>query len=226
MVTKLLKFKINIPQRQFRPLVLSLMLLGMIIKPIWGQAQNQVSPAISPANFKFVSFNICFDADKFLRPTPQAQLQYLRTDNPDRLHHLNDEEVLGFEAWKNNIFIFSEYYGASELYDLTRQSGLWKLNQKEKENFRNCINQFAPDSRGRESNLNQIWLFSYEIKSIQWTGEKYLVMVYPRTKGLQILHYPKVNASESNSVQIMNFQQKKLIPCQISELSNYEIFCY
>jgi hypothetical protein len=55
-----------------------------------------------------------------------------------------------------------------------------------------CSDKFAEtNSIGRPNPQTQVRLFKYKLKQIKWTNNKYIFVVEPRSKGLQILHYRK-----------------------------------
>jgi hypothetical protein len=170
-------------------------------------------PLVKAQSVKNVPFEVCFNSDTFVRPSEREQINLIRRNSHRIGTNTTDAEILDDGRWKSDILTFSEYYGASGGGDLILFSGVWSVDGIDK-----CSDKFSEtNSIGRPNPQTQVRLFKYKLKQIKWTNNKYIFVVEPRNKGLQILHYRKTRQHLASNkpfpIEIIDTKGNSLARC-------------
>jgi hypothetical protein len=175
-------------------------LLALIInQQLDTKTENQVQAiprdSIAQIQGTNVPFEVCFNSDTFVRPSPREQINLIRKEFGHRIdRNQTDAELLNDGRWKSDILTFSVYYGASSGGDLLLFTGLeFRMNHGNNKTLvtriTKCFDKFFETHLTNRQ--TQVFLFKYKLKQIRWENSKYIFVVEPRNKGLQILHYRK-----------------------------------
>ncbi|KAB0242580.1 hypothetical protein EZJ55_20530 [Microcystis aeruginosa EAWAG127a] len=173
-------------------------------------------PLVKAQSVKNVSFEVCFNSDTFVRPSPR---EYIKDKYVNYRGYRNISDVINSPNWKANILRYDSYYGVSGLTDIEIYSGVYYARVRDK-NFATgldkCSSKFAETNSS--SAQTQVRLFSYKLKQIKWANNKYIFVVESRNSGLQILHYRKTRqdlaSGKTTPIEVIDTKGRLLGRCE------------
>ncbi|NJL86828.1 MAG: hypothetical protein HC886_14055 [Leptolyngbyaceae cyanobacterium SM1_1_3] len=133
-----------------------------------------------------VDFSVCYESAEWQRPETAVQLKQLE-EMPRYGSDLYEEPLQSLfqKFWTHKAFTFTTY-GLSARMEPIYFSGLWTVL----DDVWNCYD----DTTGESLNAGQVaelWLIDHQVESIEWTGDRYQVVVQPADSGIQFVQFPR-----------------------------------
>ncbi|NER33724.1 MAG: hypothetical protein F6J93_06650 [Oscillatoria sp. SIO1A7] len=168
-------------------------------------------------------FETCVFSETWTRPTDEEQvahLQQVSTRNARSSYYYvrsaedlyNQEHVSKY--WTADLLILSSFGVTYSLHaDPLHYSGIWFGEGTEN----------MCSKKGRSTNspplekLIRIWSFAYEIKSVEWLGDRYRVKVRPMEQGIHTVRFYRHDSEPSRPgpqlkpIEIVNSESGELI---------------
>ncbi len=152
-----------------------------------------------------ISFEICSESETWERPSETEQIRQLQSQ-PRYGSELNREPLksLSQTFWNQNIFSFKSY-GLSARQEPIYLSGLWTIV----ETIWNCYdaNRIAKLNSGESA---EVWVLLHRVVSIKWTGDRYVMVVKPTTRGVQLIQFSRKERQASLPLQVITDSGKEL----------------
>jgi len=146
-----------------------------------------------------LDFEICQDLPHWQRLPESEQMQAL-AELPRYGAAIGDAAfnrvIQAF--WQHQVFSFTTY-GLSARMEPLYFSGLWTAQ----DDIWNCYEN-GRSERINAGELAEIWLIDYRIKSLEWTGDRYIMSVEPRDSGFQLVYFPRQEQSDTLPISILN----------------------
>jgi len=165
----------------------------------------QASPiTIAPVPIT-VPFKVCGEATSWTRPSQAEQQREIRT-LPRYTTGLDQEPLHGLYQRFQRQFIFTfTAYGISLRLEPIYLSGLWTVQST----LRNC---YDPDRIARLNNgqLAEVWILLHRVVSLQWLGDRYVMVVEPAAKGVQFIQFPRSDRDPFLPLQVITRDGKSL----------------
>ncbi|WP_377964839.1 hypothetical protein [Almyronema epifaneia] len=144
-----------------------------------------------------VEFAVCYESADWQRPEAAVQFKQLE-DMPRYGSALYEEPLQSIfqKFWTHQVFTFTTY-GLSARMEPIYFSGLWTVL----DDIWGCYE----DSTGEKINAGEIaelWLIEYQIESLEWTGDRYQMVVQPSDSGIQFVQFPRREAESSLSITV------------------------
>lgn len=133
-----------------------------------------------------IMFEICYEDENWERPSESEQIKQLESQ-PRYSSELNREPLksLWETFWNQNIFSFKSY-GLSARQEPIYLSGLWTIIG----GIWSCYdaNRIAKLNSGENA---EVWILLHRVVSIKWIGERYIMVVKPTKRGVQIIQFSR-----------------------------------
>lgn len=193
---------------QLKPLAASLLLLATFSTPKVEATvtQNAASPRLNPSNTiaqstTNIPFEVCGESKTWVRPTETQQRKHLQSTK-----RYSDETIanLGDIYWKNNILSFTKYPGGSGTYDIIQRTGLWTLHNA---THPSKCDDFGVIDSGQKAS---VWLLLHRVKSINWQGNRYVMVVQPIGSGVQVIRFPRRERQEELPLTVVTEDGKRV----------------
>ncbi|HIK27238.1 MAG: hypothetical protein N3E45_06135 [Oscillatoriaceae bacterium SKW80] len=144
---------------------------------------DEEKPTIQ-ADASDIPFEICNEDENWERPSESEQIRQLQI-LPRYSSELNREPLksLWQTFWNQNIFSFKSY-GLSARQEPIYLSGLWTIIGS----IWSCYdaNRIAKLNSGESA---EVWILLHRVISIKWTGDRYIMVVKPTKKGVQMIQF-------------------------------------
>lgn len=145
-----------------------------------------------------IPFEVCAEATDWTRPSPQEQAQELQK-LPRYATELDREPLRSLyqRLYNQSVFSFTAY-GISLRLEPLYFSGLWTVQSV----LRGCYN---PDRIARLNNgqLAEVWLLMHRVISLQWEGDRYVMLVEPTSQGVQFIQFPRLEHEAILPLQVL-----------------------
>ncbi|MBW4578183.1 MAG: hypothetical protein KME42_01235 [Tildeniella nuda ZEHNDER 1965/U140] len=185
--------------------VLATSSVGIAIAPLTTNAQPSGAVAIAAQPTVDVPFEVCGEAQTWVRPTKADQTKKLRS-LPRYGGDLTTQPLKGLSQrfWQQEVFSFTQY-GLSLRMEPIYLSGLWTVQ----ETLWKCYNakNVTQINAGKTA---EVWVLSHRVTRIKWTGEQYVMVVQPAQTGVQFIQFPRREARSSLPLKVVTETGAKL----------------
>ncbi len=164
--------------------------------PVSAQS-NSVPETVLTAQVGPVDFTVCYEAEDWQRPDTDVQIKQLE-DMARYGSALNEDPLQEIfqKFWTHQIFTFTTY-GLSARMEPIYFSGLWTVV----EDVWNCYEGTAAEQIN-SGEVAEIWLIEHQIESIEWTGDRYQVVVNPVDNGVQFVQFSRRDTATNLPVSV------------------------
>lgn len=167
------------------------------------QPSTVVAIAVQPATD--IPFEVCGEAQNWVRPTRADQLKMLQS----LPRYANDPaskplQSLNQRFWKQDVFSFTQY-GLSLRQEPIYLSGLWTVQ----DTLWKCYNSTSI-TRINAGKTAEVWVLSHRVTRLQWTGSQYIMTVEPARTGVQFIQFPRHESRSSLPLKVITQTGSKL----------------
>lgn len=167
------------------------------------QSPGAIAIAVQPTTD--MPFEVCGEAQNWVRPTQAEQLKKLQS-----LPRYADETTnkplqrLTQRFWQQDVFSFTQY-GLSLRMEPIYLSGLWTVE----DTLWKCYNttNITQINAGKTA---EVWVLSHRVTRLQWTGEQYVMTVEPARTGAQFIQFPRRESRSSLPLKVITKKGTKL----------------
>lgn len=167
-----------------------------------------LSAVITDPTIVELAFEVCSESPAWVRPDESEQMAYLE-EMPRYGTALEQAPLRAvFENfWTESVFSFTSY-GLSARQEPIYFSGLWTLLESDPI-LDNCYNsdRIAQINDGQ---LAEIWVIGHRVRSVQWTGDRYVILVEPTATGVQFVQFPRQDHKPQLPVQVITEEDVEL----------------
>lgn len=156
-----------------------------------------------------IMFEICYEDENWERPSESEQIKKLESQ-PRYSNELNREPLksLWETFWNQNIFSFKSY-GLSARQEPIYLSGLWTIIGS----IWSCYdaNRIAKLNSGESA---EVWILLHRFVRIKWIGERYIMVVKPTKRGVQIIQFSRKEHQAYLPLQVItdSGEELKVVP--------------
>ncbi len=155
-------------------------------------------PPTMAVNVVDVPFRVCAEATAWVRPSPSEQQRELQS-LPRYGSQIEQEPLLSLYQRFQNQFVFAfTTYGISLRLEPIYFSGLWTVQST----LRNC---YDPDRIAQFNNgqLAEVWVLLHRVVSLQWVGDRYIMVVEPMSQGVQFIQFSRRDRGDILPLQVV-----------------------
>ncbi|AKG20897.1 hypothetical protein IJ00_05900 [Calothrix sp. 336/3] len=150
-----------------------------------------------------IKFNVCGESQTWVRPSAKEQKQHLQQlSNRYSQDKINQ---LGGDYWKHNIFAFTTYPGGSGTFDINNFSGLWKKPNPVRRST--CDKSVVEINSGK---IARVYILLHRVTKIQWQNNRYIMVVKPVGKGVQIINLPRKEKQNKLPLTVVDESGKQI----------------
>ncbi|PSB31903.1 hypothetical protein [Stenomitos frigidus] len=176
-----------------------------VVPPLKTSAHPLGAVAIAAQPAVDVPFEVCGEAQTWVRPTKAEQAKKLQS-LPRYAGDLANQPLQGVAQrfWQQKIFSFTQY-GLSLRMEPIYLSGLWSVQ----DTLWKCYNadNVTQINTGKTA---EVWVLSHRVTRIRWTGEQYVMVVQPAQAGVQFIQFPRRESRSALPLKVVTEMGAKL----------------
>lgn len=189
--------------------IFSFTILSAIILPVLAQSRGSLLSSTSkstitpeegnsPLANAQISFESCSPSSSWIRPSISEQTEQLQS-LPRYAGELETEPLKNLSAnlWNHKVFSFTSY-GLSSRFEPIYFSGLWKIIDP----LLNCYDSSVIEQLNTEQ-IAEVWLLSYQALTLEWLNGVYVVVVEPKSQGIEMMRFTRQEKLSSLPVKVM-----------------------